>query len=105
MNFTPMAINKRKIGRFRIQKHFFEQELDSLPQIFAHCVVLDAKFRYDYDAYEYVALCDQFQELDEWTAAPLYDSVMTHADDGSGTPVFLRFQPADGLKDGVKFVS
>lgn len=61
-----------KMGRFTVPKHMLMLDEFRARKIFDGLVILQADYRLDLQATEYLALGDRFDEVPEGTMAPLY---------------------------------
>jgi hypothetical protein len=80
---SPPARTKHRIGRFRISFLFLQSRSKEAAAIFAGLLVVRAESRYDFDAIEYIAVGDCFDEVDRGLEAPEYRPILTRNEDGS----------------------
>lgn len=67
-----MRISKKRMGKFSISEELFEQGWDKLLPIFANMIVLKAESDFDTRCIRYLALCTDWEELQEASPAPYY---------------------------------
>jgi hypothetical protein len=79
----PPARPRHRIGKFRISFIFLQSHPKEAAAIFAGLIVVRAESRYDFDAIEYIALGDCFEEVDRGFEAPEYRLILTRNEDGS----------------------
>lgn len=82
----------RNIGRFFVGDKILMNDQHMGARIFEGMVVLHADYRYDRMGTEYMATCEQFDEVPEGVVAPLYEVVL---DEAKGTVQFVREQDAN----------
>lgn len=71
-----------RIGRFRISRELVRRNPAELLPLFSEMVVVEAQMRWEYDAIEYVALSERFEEQPENVAAPLYKITFRRDENG-----------------------
>lgn len=79
-------MNKRNLGLFRIRvKEFEGGKLEEVVEIFSRLkiVPLKAEYRPDWDAVEYLAIGERFEEVKDNEAAPEYHFVVTKSKAGN----------------------
>ena len=67
-----MRYNLKRLGEFFINKSFLEDYPEQTMQVFKKCIIVQAQYDYASDAIKYVALCDEFQEIDRGMIPPVY---------------------------------
>ena len=65
----------RRLGRFSIDMGLVEHQTVMAQLMLSGMVVVGADYRYDQNAIEYMALCDEFDEVPEGHEAPHYVAV------------------------------
>lgn len=85
----------QKIGRFRIWRPMIEREPAVIRSIMARMIVVRAELRWDTDSIEYVALCDDFDLVEQGFIAPEYE-IEIHSEEG-----FQRFIRLDQSKPSL----
>ena len=70
-----MNSRNHRLGRFTISNPVMDRWEDLLP-LMGNMVVVQATFRYDLAAIEYLAYSPLFDEIDPNTAAPEYDLIV-----------------------------
>ena len=70
----------RRVGRFVLQSSLLEVCPDVFKEILSTCIVVRCEQIDHMDVFEYIAICDEFQELGEGCAAPEYHVVLEQAD-------------------------
>lgn len=63
---------KRRIGRFQISHVTFAHDWHAVLPLMAKVAILRAESLYHLDAIEYLALCDEFEEIEVTIIPPLY---------------------------------
>ena len=63
----------RKVGQFSIPMEYIKSCPESVKQLLSGMIVLEARYRYDADCIEYVALSDGFKEVPIGRYADRYD--------------------------------
>ena len=63
----------RKVGQFTIPMEYIKSRPESVKQLLSGMIVLEARYRYDADCIEYVALSDSFKEVPIGRYADRYD--------------------------------
>lgn len=75
MKKDPTKKRTHKIGRFFVSSHFVDdiRNHEALQKLMAGMIVLRAEKRFDIRGFEYVALCEMFDEVPEEIYAPFYN--------------------------------
>ena len=70
-----MNFKDRRIGIFRIDSIDVENQPEKIADIFAQLRILPLRVEYrrDYDAFEYTAISERFEELEKGMPAPEYE--------------------------------
>jgi len=63
----------RKIGRFEIDFATIDKQPDIVQSVLGNVIVIDTDMRIDRQVIEYLAICDDFDEVPEAAQAPTYD--------------------------------
>ena len=71
----------RQIGQFTIPMEYIKLRPESVKQLLSGMIVLEARYRYDADCIEYMALSDGFKEVPIGMYADRYD--LNIKEDGS----------------------
>jgi len=58
-----VRIMKRRLGKFSIARKFIDDSPQLVQEIMSQCIILEAKYSPVHDTIEYLAICDQFQEV------------------------------------------
>ena len=89
----------RRLGRFAVEMNIIHESPVMAQLMLSGMVIVRAEHRYDLNAIEYMALCDEFDEVPQGYEAPWYDATMNEQrvngedDEDSGTiMVFERWQ-------------
>lgn len=79
MKKDPTKKRTHKIGRFVVSSHFIDdiRNHEALQKLMAGMIVLRAEKRFDIRGFEYVALCEMFDEVPEGIYAPFYNVPMS----------------------------
>ena len=85
----------RRIGRFCVDLSLLEDQTVMAQLMLSGMVIVRAQHRYDLNAIEYMALCDEFDEVPDGQEAPYYDARMNeqrvNGEDGSDGGVIRVF--------------
>jgi hypothetical protein len=78
-------MNYRQLGRFRIDLRFIEKSPDLVAKLFAFLGLLPihAETRLDYNAIEYMGVCNRFSTVPLSAWAPEYEFVVTQDAEGN----------------------
>lgn len=63
---------KIKIGKFSISDELVKQNPEAVKKVMGQCVILRAEFIYSSRVFEYEAISDLFEEVDEGCISPEY---------------------------------
>lgn len=66
-------IDSNKIGKFSIEADAFNQHPDVVRTIMGECIILRAEMLLHMKAVEYVAIVEDFDEIEPGEQAPFYD--------------------------------
>jgi hypothetical protein len=83
---------KRRIGRFQVSHAPIFHDWRCLLPLFAKVVVLRAESIIHADAIDYIALCDEFDEVDIGDAPPAYQVHYSATEGGADNFNFVRVQ-------------
>jgi len=66
---------KRRIGKFKVSKTSIDKTLDQIEIIFSFLKMVPVKCEYIYEnnSFEYTALCERFDEVDEGCIPKFYN--------------------------------
>lgn len=70
-----MKIRKR-IGHFLLSKCLIENDYKAVQKVMAECVVIRCEMLYHKDSFDYIALSELFDEVDEGCEVPFYEIVV-----------------------------
>jgi len=79
-------MNNRRIGRFYVSKFFVDESNLCLRRLMEKIVVLKADYAIWRDGFEYIAICDAFEECPPHLEPPTYDVIC------SGDPIVVHFE-------------
>jgi len=89
---TPSPL-LRRLGRFYVSRSLLLTHPEQLRALFNLMIVVEAQLRWDRDSVEYVAMSEQFEEVPEYCAAPLYQ--ITFRKDEAGQIFLLGITKGD----------
>lgn len=75
----------RRIGKFRVATMFLQPDNVCARRLMAKVIVMDVIRRWDIDAVEYIAQCDEFEPVEQGCIAPEYAVIC------SGDPIKVSF--------------
>jgi hypothetical protein len=75
--------NSHRIGRFFVDGHFVDLENIPLRRIMERVVVLRAEFSYERRGFEYVVLCEDFEEVPRHSLVPEYLIIVSQTPEGN----------------------
>jgi len=78
-------MNKRNLGFFRIYFEIVEENPEEVATIFSmlKIVPLKAEYRADWNAYEYLAIGERFEEVPRHSLAPEYEFKISKSHSGN----------------------
>lgn len=78
-------MNERNLGYFRIPVLDIANRPEEIAEIFSRLkiVPIKAEHRYDLGAFDYLAICESFKEVELGCKAPDYGFVVTRNEDGN----------------------
>ena len=83
-------MRKRRIGRFIVGHDTFRVNWRALLALFAKVVPVRAESLFHVDGIEYLALCEDFEEVGAQEQPPFYDITYRTAPDGAELFIFTR---------------
>jgi hypothetical protein len=85
----------QRLGKFRINRELIQKTpIAKLAPIFSRVVVVSCELRYDMDAFEYVALSNDFDEVEPGMVAPMYDLDCKHVNRDGEEWIEPKFTPS-----------
>lgn len=84
-----MKLTPNRMGKFSISLELFEQGWEKLVPLLEGMFILEARFSYDSRAWEYLALSEKFDLVQEGSPAPDYKIEFTR--DQNGKVLELRW--------------
>lgn len=78
-------MKNRRIGKFRISRDLIEDSPQAVRELMGRCIVIQAMYSFAIDDVEYIALCDDFDEIDEGDFPLEYIALWRKYDDGPVT--------------------
>jgi hypothetical protein len=79
----------RRIGKFRLANMFLQSDNICVRRLMAKIIVMDVIRRWDVDAVEYIAYCDEFEPVEPGCIPPEYEVIC------SGDPIVVSFKRRD----------
>jgi len=86
---------RRRLGYFYVSDVMARYYWEELLPIMASVVPVEVEFRFDLNAFEYLAHSHLFEEVEEYLVAPCYDCILTkvqHTDDSGETTFSTTFE-------------
>ena len=68
-----MPVKSMRRGRFRVSIHLINEQPDDVKKIMAHFIILRAECNFGFDALDYHALSDLFDEVESGYLLPEYE--------------------------------
>ena len=88
--------NNKRLGRFAVAMNIIHESPVMAQLMLSGMVIVRAEHRYDLNAIEYMALCDDFDEVSAGYEAPYYDARMNEqrvdGEDGNDGGVIRVFE-------------
>lgn len=81
-----MILRNRRIGRFYVNAMFLQEGNVCLQRMMSKIIVLKADYAVWRDGFEYIAICDDFEECPEHLEPPTYEVICNN------DPVTVTFQ-------------
>jgi hypothetical protein len=81
---------RRRIGRFIVGHDTFRVDWRALLPLFAKVVPVRAESLFHVDGIEYLALCEDFDEIEMEETPPMYEVTYRTAEDGRELFIFTR---------------
>jgi hypothetical protein len=78
-------VDDRHLGAFRIDLSLINHHPKLVRDLMARMIVLRADYKIEWNAVEYMAICSEFDEMNEYDAARYYDPQFFLHEDGRVT--------------------
>lgn len=93
VNGSETNLNQRRVGKFSISRDMIENGPELVKQILGKCVVVRAEMMFDRDAIEYIAFCDEFDEVYLGSRPPSYAiECSKRIDEDTGEEIGIEFE-------------
>ena len=70
---------KRRLGRFSVSRAVVEEHPEECKLLFQNCIVVRCELMFD-GGFEYMAISDDFDEIDSGAATPYYAPILEKND-------------------------
>jgi hypothetical protein len=67
------TLKHRRLGKFFVKKEFINDKLDKVKEVLSHMVVIEARYTNEHNRFDYVSICDLFDEVKDGEMVPWYE--------------------------------
>lgn len=83
----------RKIGRFQLDRTLLEDCPDVFKDVLSRCIVVRCEMMFEFDGFEYTAICEDFQECPKGSAVRNYLPVFEQEDERDPDGMIIGARP------------